>query len=39
LRLATKIAVIENGKLVEYGPRDQVIQKMQAQASNQRSVN
>lgn len=39
LRLATKIAVIENGKLVEYGPRDQVIQKMQAQAANQRAGN
>lgn len=38
LRLATKIAVIENGKLVEYGPRDQVIQKMQAQAGAQRTA-
>jgi ATP-binding cassette subfamily C protein LapB len=39
LRLATKIAVIENGKLVEYGPRDQVIQKLQAQAVSQRAGN
>lgn len=30
LRLATKIAVIEGGKLIEYGLRDQVIQKLQA---------
>lgn len=32
LRLATKIAVIENGKLVQYGPRDQIIQRLQNQA-------
>lgn len=39
LRLATKIAVIENGQLVEYGPRDQVIQKLQSQAAAQRTAN
>ncbi len=37
LRLANKIAVIENGKLIEYGLRDEVIKKLQSNAANQRS--
>ncbi len=36
LRLATKIAVVENGRLIEFGPRDHVIQKLQAQAASQK---
>ena len=32
LRLATKIAVLDQGRLIEYGPRDVVLQKLQANA-------